>query len=65
MTSRISCVNCSSDSSGVDVGVSRAGDGAGETGRAGEIGRAGGGVGNQQADGGGGSVDGIGLHECA
>jgi len=38
ITSRISCVNCSGDSSGVDVGVGRAGDGAGETGRAGDDG---------------------------
>ena len=35
MTSRSSCVNCSGNSSGVEVGVGRAGDGAGETGRAG------------------------------
>ena len=35
MTSRSSCVNCSGDSSGVEVGVGREGDGAGETGRAG------------------------------
>ena len=35
MTFRSSCVNCSGDSSGVKVGVSRAGDGAGETGQAG------------------------------
>jgi len=34
-TSRISCVNSSGNSSGVEVGVGRAGDGAGETGRAG------------------------------
>jgi len=38
MTSRISCVNCSGDSSGVDVDVGQAGDGAGETGRAGDDG---------------------------
>ena len=41
MTSRTSCVNCSGDSSGVEVGVGRAGDGAGETGWAAETGRAG------------------------
>ena len=35
MTSRSSCVNCSADSRGVEIGVGRAGDGAGETGRAG------------------------------
>jgi len=48
MTSRSSCVNCSGDSSGVEVGVDRAGDGAGETGRAGE-------TGDERADGCGGS----------
>jgi len=35
MTSRSSCVNCSGDSSGVEVGVGRADGGAGETGLAG------------------------------
>ena len=65
MTSRISCVNCSGDSSGVDVGVNRAGDGAAETGRAGETGHAGDGVGDEQADSGGGSVDSIGCPACA
>ena len=59
MTSRISCVNCSGDSSGVEVGVGRAGDGAGETGRAG-----GGGGGDERADGGGGSADSIGPPAC-
>ena len=55
ITSPISCVNFSGDSSGVEIGVSRAGDGAGETGRAGETRRAGGGGGDEQADGCGGS----------
>jgi len=50
MTSRSTCVHCSGDSSGVVVAVGRAGDGAGETGRAG-----GGGGGDERADGGGGS----------
>jgi len=45
---RISCVNCSGDSSGVEIGVGRAGD------RAGETGRAGGGGGDERADGCGG-----------
>jgi len=66
MTPRSSCVNCSGDSSGVEVGVGRAGDGAGETGRAGETGHAGGGGGGDElADGGGGSVDRIGHPACA
>jgi len=56
MTSRISCVDCSGASSSVDVGVGRARDGAGETGWAGETGRASGGVGDEQPDSGGGSV---------
>jgi len=78
MTSRSSCVNCSGDSSGVEVGVGRAGAGAGETRRAGETGRAGGsgragetgcaeggGGGDKWADGGGGSVDSIRHAACA
>jgi len=61
ITSPISCVNCSGDSSGGEIGIGRAGDVAGETGQAGETGRAGeteragGGGGDKRADGCGGS----------
>jgi len=61
MTSRSSCVNCSGDSSGVKVGVGRAGDGAGETGRAGgdggDVSDDDGGSGGDGDGGGGGGVE--------
>jgi hypothetical protein len=50
MSSHSSCVNCSGDSRGVEVGVGRAGDDTGETESTGETGRAGGG-GDERADG--------------
>jgi len=48
ITSSNRCVNCSRDSSGVEIGVGRAGDGAGETGRSGETGHARGVVGTNR-----------------
>ena len=71
MTSRSSCVNCSGDSSGVEVGVGRAGDGAGETGRAGggcderADGCGGSGEFERAGDGSGGGADRIGAPACA
>jgi hypothetical protein len=54
VSSRSSCVNCLGESCGAEGRVGRAGDGAAETGCAGEIERAGGG-GDKGADGSGGS----------
>jgi len=66
ITSHISCINYSGDTSSVEISVGRAPDGAGETGRAGEPGRAGGGGGGDvRADGSGCSVDNIGRPACA